>query len=223
MELFIAAKKDQLMQMLTPVLLAYLIGSIPSALWISRIFFKMDIREHGSKNMGASNTFRLLGPVYGVLVLLLDMGKGWVAVQLADQVESSGEWFMDFSLWQLLLGLIAVVGHIFPVFAGFRGGKGVATLFGVVLAIQPWTALISVLAFLLVVLMTRYISLGSLTGIIVFMACVWFAWQDQNLYLRWFSLISAVLVVLLHRSNILRLLKGTENKIQWGNKRRKPH
>ncbi len=204
------------------ILLAYLIGSIPTALWVGRIFFKIDIREHGSKNMGASNTFRVMGPVYGIVVLVIDMAKGFLAVQLASYLEVSGEWYTDQSLWQLLLGLMSVIGHVFPLFAGFRGGKGVATLFGVVLAIQPWTALLSVLAFLIVVLLTRYISLGSLTGMIVFAACMWFAWTDTNVYLRWFSLLSAILVLYLHRSNIRRLVKGTENKIQWKKNRRKP-
>jgi glycerol-3-phosphate acyltransferase PlsY len=172
--------------------------------------------------MGASNTFRVMGPVYGIVVLVIDMAKGFLAVQLASYLEVSGEWYTDQSLWQLLLGLMSVIGHVFPLFAGFRGGKGVATLFGVVLAIQPWTALLSVLAFLIVVLLTRYISLGSLTGMIVFAACMWFAWTDTNVYLRWFSLLSAILVLYLHRSNIRRLVKGTENKIQWKKNRRKP-
>lgn len=204
------------------MLLAYLIGSIPTALWVGRIFFKMDIREHGSKNMGASNTFRVMGPVYGLVVLVIDMAKGFLGVQLASYTDVSGEWYKDAALWQLVMGLTAVIGHVFPLFASFRGGKGVATLFGVVLAIQPWTALLSVLAFLIVVVSTRYISLGSLTGIIVFATCMWYAWTDNNVYLRWFSLLSALIVLYLHRSNIKRLIKGTENKIQWGKNRRKP-
>jgi glycerol-3-phosphate acyltransferase PlsY len=196
------------------ILLSYLLGSIPTALWVGKLFFKIDIREHGSKNMGASNTFRVMGPVYGLLVLLVDMGKGFLAVKLTTFLEYDHSWYFDPALWELICGLTAIAGHVFPLFAGFRGGKGVATLFGVVLAIQPWTALISVLAFLLVVVLTKYISLGSLTGVIVFSACVWFAWKDENIYLRWFSLISALLVFFLHRQNISRLLKGKENQIR---------
>jgi len=205
------------------ILLAYLIGSIPTALWVGRIFFKIDIREHGSKNMGASNTFRVMGPLYGLIVLVIDMAKGFLAVKLTCLLEFDDRWYLDPALWELLCGLTAIAGHVFPLFAGFRGGKGVATLFGVVLAIQPWTALISVFAFLLVVLLTRYISLGSLTGVVVFFACVWFAWTDSNVYLRWFSFLSALLVVFMHRGNIIRLIKGKENKIQFKKNKRKPN
>lgn len=197
---------------------AYLLGSIPTALWVSRWFFGIDIREHGSKNMGATNTFRVLGPKFGVFVLCVDMGKGMLAVKLANLVQP-GDWMShEPMLWQLLLGLMAIVGHLFPVFAAFRGGKGVATLFGMVLAIQPWTALLSVAAFLLVVWLTRYVSLGSLIGVLVFMALVFFALNDENIYLRWFSAIAALLVFYMHRTNILRLIRGTESKIRFRSK-----
>jgi glycerol-3-phosphate acyltransferase PlsY len=194
---------------------AYLLGSIPTALWISRMFFGIDIREHGSKNMGATNTFRVLGPVYGVLVLIVDMLKAVAAVQLVRLV-GPGDWmWQEKSLWQLLLGLTAVAGHVFPLFAGFRGGKGVAALFGTVVAMQPWVALLSVVAFLLVVVITKYISLGSLTGVLVFVLCVWFAWNDPSPYLRWFSFGAAILIIILHRDNIQRLFRGTERKISF--------
>lgn len=200
------------------IVAAYLIGSIPTAYWIGKLFFHIDIREHGSKNMGASNTFRVLGPVWGILVLIIDMGKGIAAVQLAHAVQST-DWLGDEkTFWQLLFGLVAVAGHVFPVFAGFRGGKGVATLFGLVLAIQPWIALISIGAFLVVVFLTRYISLGSVIGVIVFMCCVWFAVKETNLYMRWFSILAATLVIVMHRSNIKRLFSGNENKFRWPKK-----
>lgn len=200
---------------------AYLLGSVPTALWISRLFFGIDIREHGSRNMGATNTFRVLGPVYGVVVLVVDMLKAVAAVQLVRLI-GPGDWlWQEKSLWQLLFGLTAVTGHIFPVFAGFRGGKGVACLFGTVLAIQPWIALVSVVAFLLVVVLTRYVSLGSLAGAAVFVVCVWFAWNDPSPYLRWFSFAAAVCILVLHRGNLQRLIKGTEGKISLRSKRRK--
>jgi len=193
----------------------YLLGSVPTALWVSRIFFGIDIREHGSRNMGASNTFRVLGAGYGLLVLVVDMLKGCLAVALATKVELH-DWMGDETmLWQLMLGLTAVLGHIFPVFAGFRGGKGIATLFGVVLTIQPWTALIAVLAFVLVVVVTRYISLASLLGVLVFAVCVFFAVNDERPYMRWFAAIAAIIVFAAHLSNIKRLLKGTENKFSF--------
>ncbi len=199
---------------------AYLIGSIPTAYWIGKLFFSIDIREHGSKNMGASNTFRVLGPVWGIIVLIIDLGKGMAAVQLALLVQPTDWLGSEKSFWQLLLGLVAVAGHIFPVFAGFRGGKGVATLFGLVLAIQPWIALISIGAFLVVVFLTRYISLGSIIAVIVFMVCVWFAYKESNVYMRWFSIVAAALVIFMHRSNLLRLLKGSENKFSWRKKKK---
>jgi len=194
---------------------AYLLGSIPTAVWVSKTFFGIDIREHGSKNMGASNTFRVLGTGWGIFVLLVDMGKAVAAVQLANYV-SEHDWLgTEKIFWQLILGLIAVAGHIFPVFAGFRGGKGVACLFGVVLAIQPWTALLCVGVFLTVVVITKYISLGSLTAVVVFAASVLFAVKEQNLYFKWFAILSALLIFVLHATNIRRLLKGTENKLNF--------
>jgi glycerol-3-phosphate acyltransferase PlsY len=196
------------------IISAYLIGSIPTAYWIGKLFFNIDIREHGSKNMGASNAFRVLGSVWGIVVLLIDMGKGIAAVQLAHAVHSSDWLSGELAFWKLIFGLVAVAGHIFPVFAGFRGGKGVATLFGVVLAIQPWVALISVGAFLVVVFLTKYISLGSIIAVIVFAACVWFAVKETNVYMRWFSVVAASLVIIMHRSNIKRLIAGTENKFK---------
>lgn len=202
------------------IIAAYLIGSIPTAYWIGKAFFNIDIREHGSKNMGASNTFRVLGPVWGIIVLIIDLGKGMAAVQLALLVHSTDWLGTEKSFWQLLFGLVAVAGHVFPVFAGFRGGKGVATLFGLVLAIQPWIALISIGVFIIVVFLTRYISLGSIIAVIVFMACMWFAYKESNVYMRWFSIIAAALVIFMHRSNLLRLLKGSENKFNWRKKKK---
>jgi glycerol-3-phosphate acyltransferase PlsY len=208
------------MNLLLLILAAYLIGSIPTAYWIGKWFFNIDIREHGSKNMGASNTFRVLGSVWGIIVLIIDMGKGIAAVQLAHAVQQSDWLSGESTFWKLILGLAAVAGHIFPVFAGFRGGKGVATLFGVVLAIQPWTALISIGAFVIVVFLTKYISLGSIIAVIVFAACVWFAVKETNVYMRWFSVVAALLVLIMHRSNIKRLIEGTENKFKGLRKRK---
>lgn len=206
------------MNLLLLVIAAYLVGSVPTAYWIGKAFFKIDIREHGSKNMGASNTFRVMGPMWGIIVLMIDMGKGIAAVQLAQGVQATDWLGNEITFWQLIFGLTAVAGHVFPVFAGFRGGKGVATLFGLVLAIQPWIALISIGAFLVVVFLTKYISLGSIIAVVVFMCCIWFAVKEENIYMRWFSIVAAVLVIFMHRSNLLRLLKGSENKFKWPGK-----
>jgi acyl phosphate:glycerol-3-phosphate acyltransferase len=196
-------------------LIAYLVGSIPTAYWIGKLFFKIDIREHGSKNMGASNTFRVMGPVWGVIVLVIDLLKGVAAVQLANFVQETAWLSGEKQLWQLLFGLTAVAGHIFPLFANFRGGKGVATLFGVVLAIQPWIALISLSSFALIVFLTKYISLGSIIAVIVFTVCIFFSFKESNLYMRWFSIIAALLIIFMHRSNIKRIVAGNENKFNW--------
>jgi glycerol-3-phosphate acyltransferase PlsY len=199
---------------------AYLLGSIPTAVWVSKMFFGIDIREHGSKNMGASNTFRVLGIGWGIFVLLVDMGKAMAAVYLANYVKETDLMASEKMFWQLLLGLTAVLGHIFPVFAGFKGGKGVACLFGVVLAIQPWTAIISVGVFILVVLITRYISLGSLTAVVVFTFCVFFAIKEESIFLKWFAGLSAAFIFIMHSSNIRRLIKGTENKFNFKKKKK---
>jgi acyl phosphate:glycerol-3-phosphate acyltransferase len=196
-------------------LIAYLVGSIPTAYWIGKLFFKIDIREHGSKNMGASNTFRVMGPVWGVIVLVIDLLKGVAAVQLANFVQETAWLSGEKQLWQLLFGLTAVAGHIFPLFANFRGGKGVATLFGVVLAIQPWIALISLSSFAVIVFLTKYISLGSIIAVIVFTVCIFFSFKESNLYMRWFSIIAALLIIFMHRSNIKRIVAGNENKFNW--------
>jgi acyl phosphate:glycerol-3-phosphate acyltransferase len=196
-------------------LIAYLVGSIPTAYWIGKFFFKIDIREHGSKNMGASNTFRVMGPVWGVIVLVIDLLKGVAAVQLANFVQETAWLSGEKQLWQLLFGLTAVAGHIFPLFANFRGGKGVATLFGVVLAIQPWIALISLSSFAVIVFLTKYISLGSIIAVIVFTVCIFFSFKESNLYMRWFSIIAALLIIFMHRSNIKRIVAGNENKFNW--------
>ncbi|MFT3845171.1 MAG: glycerol-3-phosphate 1-O-acyltransferase PlsY [Lacibacter sp.] len=209
------------MNLLLLVISAYIIGSVPTAYWIGKLFFGLDIREHGSKNMGASNTFRVMGPVWGIIVLIIDMAKGVAAVLLAQNVQSADLLGTEKMFWQLILGLVAVFGHVFPLFAGFKGGKGVATLFGVVLAIQPITALISVAAFLVVVFLTKYISLGSIIATVVFMLCVWFAFNESNVYIRWFSIVAALLVIITHRSNLVRMIKGSEKKIKWQWKKKK--
>ena len=203
------------------ILLAYLLGSLPFALWMGKWVKGIDIRETGSKNMGASNVFREIGPMYGVMVLLLDMLKAVLAVNLVA-LQLPDAWMAhEKSLWQFLLGGTAVVGHLFPVFAGFRGGKGVASLFGMVLAIKPMIALICVGVFLVVVWLTRYISLGSMAGAIVFAASVWLAWKETDWYIKWFSLLAAATIIIMHSPNIIRLLKGKEKQIYIRKKRKK--
>src|SRR5688572_7953306 len=145
------------------IVLAYLIGSIPTAVRVSKKIYGIDIREHGSGNAGATNTFRILGSKAGSMVMLVDMLKGFIAVKLS--ILSAYTWTSEpFVNLQVGLGLAAVVGHIFPIWADFRGGKGIATLFGMIVAIQPLVAVSLVAVFVLMLYLTRYVSLSSISA-----------------------------------------------------------
>src|SRR4051812_109190 len=146
------------------IIIAYLIGSIPTALIISKKYFGIDIRDYGSGNMGATNTFRVLGSKYGTIVMIVDMVKGMLAVSLYTFLPHYLNNELDRTNFMIGLGLAAVLGHVFPIFANFKGGKGVATLFGMILAVQPVVAISCVGVFLLVLYLTRYVSLSSILG-----------------------------------------------------------
>lgn len=201
------------MKELVLIIIAYLIGSIPTALLVSKRFFGIDIREYGSGNMGATNTFRVLGSRYGTMVMLIDILKGMAAVMLYN--------FLPFYLHHELartnlmlgLGLAAVAGHIFPVFANFKGGKGVATLLGMVLAIQPVIAVCCIGIFALVLFLTRYVSLSSILAAIALPVCVLWIWNESEILYRIFTLLVAILVIVTHQKNIGRLLRGVESRI----------
>jgi glycerol-3-phosphate acyltransferase PlsY len=195
------------------IILAYFIGSIPTALIISKTFFHIDIRDYGSGNMGATNTFRVLGIKYGTIVMIFDILKGMAAVALFYFLPFyvSNEW--DRTNLMVGLGLAAVVGHIFPIFAGFRGGKGVATLFGMILAVQPVIALSCVGVFLLVLFLTRYVSLSSILAGIALPICVLWIWNDDVILYRIFALLVAGLIVLTHQKNIVKILNGNESRV----------
>lgn len=195
------------------IIVAYLIGSIPTALIISRIFFQIDIREFGSGNMGATNTFRVLGPKYGVLVMVGDMLKGISAVALYNLLPYYLENPIDRTNFMLGLGLAAVAGHIYPIFAQFKGGKGVATLFGMVLAIQPIVAISCVVVFLVVLFLTRYVSLSSILAGMALPVCVLWVYNEKEVFYRVFAVAVAALIVLTHQKNISRLLKGNESRM----------
>jgi acyl phosphate:glycerol-3-phosphate acyltransferase len=195
------------------IILAYLIGSIPTALIISKKYFGIDIRDYGSGNMGATNTFRVLGKRYGTIVMICDILKGMAAVSLF--------YFLPFYLnnelartnFMIGLGLAAVIGHVFPIFAGFKGGKGVATLFGMILAVQPIVAICCVGVFLLALFLTRYVSLSSILGAIMLPISVLWIWNEEEFLYRLFALIIAVMVVLTHQKNIGRILRGVETRV----------
>lgn len=195
------------------VILAYLIGSIPTALIISRKFFGIDIRDYGSGNMGATNAFRVLGPRYGTLIMLLDIIKGMSAVGLFYFLPYYLTNELERTNFMIALGLAAVVGHIFPIFAQFRGGKGVATLLGMMIGVQPVVALCCVGVFLLVLFLTRYVSLSSILGAVMLPISVLWIWNEHELSYRIFALLVAIMVIVTHQKNIARLLNGSENRI----------
>jgi glycerol-3-phosphate acyltransferase PlsY len=194
------------------VLLAYMIGSVPTAVWISKSQFNIDIRDYGSGNAGATNTFRVLGAKWGTTVMLIDMLKGLLAVKLALLLPYYVQNDFARTNFQIGLGLAAVLGHIFPVWAEFRGGKGVATLFGLVLGISPWTALGCVGIFLLVLFLTRFVSLSSILASLAFPIFIIIIFNVDNEAYRIFAVAVALLVILTHQKNITRLLRGSESK-----------
>lgn len=195
------------------IILAYLIGSIPTSVWVSRHFFDIDIRDYGSGNAGATNTYRVLGPRWGSFVMVMDMLKGIMAVKLALLLPEYADSEINFQNLQTGLGLAAVVGHIFPIWADFRGGKGVATLFGLVLGISPWTALSCVGIFMLVLYLTRFVSLSSILASIAFPVFILVIFNVENPLYRIFAISVALMVLLTHQKNISRLLKGSESKV----------
>lgn len=206
----------------TAMVVSYLCGSMPSSVWWGKGFFGVDVREHGSNNAGATNTFRVLGPKAGVPVLFLDVLKGFLPVRLLP-LWSGAEPFSDaWTLLRVLLVLAAVLGHLYPVFAGFRGGKGIATSLGGVLAIHPGSALLCIVVFFLVFSASRYVSLASLSAAVAFPLAVTFVFHEPSQVLRWFAVVLCAVVFFTHRHNIGRLLKGNENRMTLGGAIRKP-
>jgi len=190
---------------------AYLIGSIPSALWVGKLFFKTDIRKHGSGNLGATNTFRVLGKTAGLIVTALDILKGTVATLLPFL-----PFFTDISIHPLILGLVAVIGHMLPVFAGFKGGKAVATSGGVVLGYNWLLFLIVLFSFLLLLKLTKMVSLASMSvAVVSFVYAMIYYYQTGDIYLLIMIALFASFIFYRHRENITRIRAGTEPKVTW--------
>ena len=196
-------------------ILSYLLGSIPTALWYGETYHQVDIREHGSGNAGATNTFRVLGRKAGSIVLFVDAFKGFLATGLAAVL-----FYFRLVDWQtcvtlkILFGFLAVMGHLLPIFCDFKGGKGVATTLGMVLALHPQAALVSILIFLLVFAISKYVSLGSMVASLAFPIMLSLGLFDQELpIIIYFGSFLAFLVVFTHRKNILRIFQGTENRM----------
>ena len=193
--------------------MAYLIGSIPSAIWVGRKFYGIDVREHGSGNAGATNVFRVLGKGPGTVVLLMDIIKGFLSVMLAYQMgyyfaEQGTQSSQMTGFFPVAFGVLSVVGHMLPIFAKFKGGKGVATLFGVIIALDPRVAGLGLLVFVVVNIVTGYVSVGSLmAGLsipVLFLQV--FGYRDVSLVV--FSVSVGILIVYTHRKNIRRLMAG---------------
>ncbi|MBC7187023.1 MAG: glycerol-3-phosphate 1-O-acyltransferase PlsY [Calditrichaeota bacterium] len=209
-----------MLKLLIVIVLSYLAGSVPTSIIASKLFRGIDIRDYGSGNAGATNVLRVLGWRIALLVMVVDVGKGFVAARFIAPLAFSA--IPDHpALVQILAGTAAVVGHIYTVFAGFRGGKGVGTGAGVMLALYPLATLICAAVFFAVAFATRYVSLASLTAVILLPALLIlfrqvFHWP-VDAYLLVFAALVAALIVFAHRSNIRRLMAGTENR--FGSKR----
>ena len=200
------------------IVLAYLIGSIPTALWIGRSTHGVDVREHGSKNAGATNTFRILGRKCGWIVLTIDVLKGLAASSLplifAEDYSKN-----ELLLFQISTSLVCIIGHIFPVFAQFRGGKGVASALGIIIGLNPVSACISVVIFLVVFLVSRYVSLGAIITSITYPFVSFFIVKEESSLMIIFTTLLGLLVVLAHWKNIRRLMNGAESKMNLLNRR----
>lgn len=208
------------------MLLSYLVGSIPGSLWAGKLLYGIDLREHGSGNAGATNAFRVLGWKAGVVSTVVDLGKGLLAAGVIApllRIDPLPTWGLV--PWQattvvcLAAGLVAILGHMFPVWAKFQGGKGMNTAAGVLFALTPITTAIALVVFVIVLISFRYVSLASITAAIAFPSAVAirryvFDIESLDPSLLVFGAIMAAGIIYAHRSNIRRLLQGNENRVQ---------
>jgi glycerol-3-phosphate acyltransferase PlsY len=193
------------MPLVLALLASYLLGAIPTSFLAGKLFRGIDLRQHGSGNLGATNLYRTLGARFAIPVGLFDMAKGAIPVMLIAPMVSSSRYIA------ILCGIMAVVGHVFSVFVHFRGGKGVATASGVMLGLTPWAVLVSLAVWLVVVRVSGYVSLGSMAGAVVLPIAAWLLHPLQR-DIIWIQILVALAIIWLHRANIRRLLAGTENR-----------
>ena len=197
------------------ILLAYLTGAFPSAVWVGKTFYKIDVREFGSGNAGATNTFRVLGKKAGIPVLIMDIFKGWLSVNYISfltNIPESAEAVFEI---KLAFGIAAVIGHLFPIYTGFRGGKGIATLLGLLIGLHDVAALYSILVFVIVFVTSKYVSLGSIIASIAFPILVILILGSTNVSLNLFAFFVPILSLITHQKNIERLLRGEETKVKF--------
>jgi glycerol-3-phosphate acyltransferase PlsY len=200
--------------------MAYLLGSIPTAVWVGKWFYGKDIRNEGSGNAGATNTIRILGMKAGIPVIIVDVMKGYLAVYLMPFFMPDGCAIENQVYAQIIAGFIAVVGHALPVFAGFRGGKGVGTLLGVGIALYPVAVWFPVGIFVIILLLSGYVSLASILGAFSFPFVVIFYMHQENPGLIALSIVASLFVLWTHRKNMKRLIKGEENRFRIWKKRK---
>lgn len=201
---------------------AYLIGSVPTSVWLGKYYHGIDIREHGSGNAGATNTFRIFGKKLGITVLIIDILKGWIAVKLFYVLYESGQSVDELFNLKIRLGICALLGHVFPIYVGFKGGKGVATLLGIILALNHEAALMSIGVFLIVFLITRYVSLSSILAGLFFPVVVMVISKTSQPAMVVFALMISVAVVITHQKNIERLLSNKESRVKLFSKKTQP-
>ena len=200
------------------ILLAYLTGAFPSAVWVGKTFYKIDVREFGSGNAGATNTFRVLGKKAGIPVLLMDIFKGWLAVNYLSFLAVIPESIEGQFEIQLVFGIAAVIGHLFPVYTGFRGGKGIATMMGLLIGLSPLEAICCFVIFVIIFSISKYVSLGSIVASIAFPIIVILVFGSTNSSLNLFAVFVPILSLITHQKNIERLVRGDETKVKFGKK-----
>ena len=202
------------------IILAYVIGSIPSAVWVGRLFYHTDVREHGSGNAGATNVIRVLGYKAGIPVLLIDVFKGFAAVQVIFLFPHPGLSDDFITYVRICMAFSAVLGHVFPVFAGFKGGKGVGTLAGAAIALYPMALLVEIVLFVSSIAITRFVSLSSILCGICFPFIVIFITGEHHAGLIILSIVVAIFIPLTHLKNIKRLIRGEETKFEFRGKKK---
>jgi len=210
---------DSVFLMIIPILIAYFIGSIPTSVWVGRMFYDVDVRQKGSGNAGATNTIRVLGMKAGIPVMIFDIFKGWFAVYVLtflDFNHLSGDAYVYL---EISMGAAAVLGHIFPIYVGFKGGKGVATIAGVGMALFPVGIFIVLGIFLFCILISRIVSISSIIAAFSFPFIVIFLLANPHLPLIILSIAVGVFIPLTHRKNIKRLIKGQEARFSFRKKK----
>ena len=201
------------------LILSYLTGAFPSAVWYGRTFYNVDVREYGSGNAGATNTFRVLGKNAGIPVLFMDVFKGWLSVNYIFLINSSNVFSPELLFEnQLAFGIAAVIGHLFPIYTGFRGGKGIATMLGLLIGLQPYAAFFSLIIFVIIFFIFRYVSLASMIASIAFPFFVMIILSSTNEPLNLFAIFVPILSLITHQKNIERLIRKEETKVKFGKK-----